>query len=320
MTTALHSPPGIVPGLARAWVRTYSAGMREEARAVRLIEIESDLWEHFADRTADGAAPAAVGLEAFSRLVRGVPSDIAWRFQAEGFHMNIHIPLERLAGLLLLFLIVPFMAGVSISGYDTTRSVWPDEFNRFADIPSWQRNWTAILHAAVGLGLIGAASQLLASFRERSPRLVTAGCLLLAVAGTTMLVNAAAYRAMSALADDYLASGDRALISTARGHAIVVESLAGANLATSTIGILCLGVAFVRLALLPRWTVALPAAGVAAPFIWVALDPVFDDMAWVAMAIGMLSVMLWLLICGAWLLFGGSTQLRSMKGIPAHTG
>ena len=320
MTALAFQLRGAVPALARRWVALYCFGMTAEARALRRLEIDSDLWEHFADGAARGQSPAATGVEAFSRLLRGVPSDIAWRFQAEGFHMNINFPVERIAGVLLLFLIIPFMAGVSISGYDTSREVWPDEFERFADIPQWQRTWTAILHAGVGLGLIAAAAQLLVSFRDRSPRLVTAGTTLLIVAGTIMLVNAAAYRAMSAMAQDYLSSGNLTLVTSSRAFAITIETLAGANLATSVLGILCLGIALVRIGVLPRWTVALPAFAACAPFLWVTLNPVFGGMAWMTMAIGMLCVALWLLICGVWLLFGGSTRYSSMKGVPAHAG
>jgi len=317
-TTVAFSPPGIVPSLTRAWVNFYCIGMRSEARANRRIEIESDLWEHYADRAASGADPAATGLEAFGRLLRGVPSDIAWRFQAEGFHMNINFPVERIAGVLLLFLLIPFFAGSAISGYDTSQSSWPDEFARFSDIPERQRTWTAILHAAVGIGLIAAAGQLFVSFRERAPRLVTAGSVFLIAAGTLMLVNAAAYRAMSALADDYLAGGDESILATSRGFATVIETLAGANIAASTLGILCLGIALVRIRVLPRWTVALPAFGVCAPLLWVTLDPMFGDMAWMTMAIGLICVALWLLICGIWLLLGGA-GVKPMKAVPAPT-
>jgi hypothetical protein len=64
-------------------------GMTEQAKAVRLLEIESDLWEHFADRSAERVSPAAISVEALGRMLRGVPSDIAWRIQAEGFHVNV---------------------------------------------------------------------------------------------------------------------------------------------------------------------------------------------------------------------------------------
>lgn len=52
---AVSSPPGIVPRLARAWVRLYCTGMTGEVRTIRRIEIESDLWEHYADRAESSA-------------------------------------------------------------------------------------------------------------------------------------------------------------------------------------------------------------------------------------------------------------------------
>jgi hypothetical protein len=120
-----------------------------------------------------------------------------------------------------------------------------------------------------------------------------------------MLVNAAAYRAMSGLADEHLATGNTSVVATARAFGIVVETLAGANLLLSTLGVLTLGIALVRIELLPRWTVLLPVVGVCSPLIWVGLDPIFGDASWWAMGIGMLSVALWLLVCGLWLLLGG---------------
>ncbi len=320
MTAALHSPPGIVPGLARAWVRTYSAGMREEARAVRLIEIESDLWEHFADRSADGATPSAVGLEAFSRLLRGVPSDIAWRFQAEGLHMNIHIPLERLAGLLLLFLIVPFMAGSTLGGYSFARDGWAGEFDRFSSIDPGQRDFTGYFHAFVGLALVATAAMFFAMLRERSPRLVTLGAGLLTAGGVVMLMNAAVYRAMSALAEDYAATGDQSILATARALGVGIETLSIANMAATVFGVLALSTALTRLAMIPRWTAALPLIATAGLLSIFVVAPFSDGAEWGLFMLGFACVGLWLLICGSWLLFGGSTHLPSMKGIPAHTG
>ena len=75
---------------------------------------------------------------------------------------------------------------------------------------------------------------------------MTGGSAFLIAAGITMLVNAAAYRAMSSLANDYLATGDRSVLNTARGFGTVVESLAGANLLLSTLGVLCLGISLMR--------------------------------------------------------------------------
>lgn len=316
MTAAVFSPPGLVPSLTRAWVSLYCIGMTSEARGVRRLEIESDLWEHFSDRAVEGASPAHVSVEAFSRMLRGVPSDIAWRFQAEGFQVNINFPVERFAGLVLLLLIVPFIAGAAISGYDTSRTEWPSEFARFADIPSWQRTTTSLLHGGVGILMIAGASQLMVMLRDRSSRLGALGSALLIAAGVLMLVNAAVYRALSGLADEFLSQADASLVSSARGFAIAVETLAMGNFMTTTSGILCLGFALAHLALVPRWTLILPGVGVVGAILWI-VGPSFGDSAWIGIGVGWLAVALWLIVCGVWLLFGGGRRRPSLEGVPA---
>jgi len=320
VTAALSAPPGIVPGLTRAWVNLYCLGLTSEARAIRRLEIESDLWEHFSDRAAEGVSPALVSVEAFSRMLRGIPSDIAWRFQAEGFHVNINFPVERIAGVLLLFLIIPFVAGTAISGYDTGRSDWPDEFERFARISSGGREATAGLHALVGVVTIASAAILYSSLGDRSPRLVTLASFLLLAAGVIMLVNATVYRSMSHLADEFLATNDTSLVVTARSLALTIEGLAMANATVTTSGLFALGAALARLQMVPRWTLALPALGALGPVLLIGLGSVFPSAGWWVIGLTFMLVALWLLICGIWLLFGGSTRTPSMKGVPAHLG
>jgi hypothetical protein len=310
VNAVLHSPAGFIPGLARAWVRCYSAGMSEEARTIRRLEIESDLWEHYADRAAAGASPAATSVEALSRLLRGVPSDLAWRFQAEGFNVNIHFPVERLAGLLLLLLLVPFVAGISISGYDSRSEYWADEFARFSDISSRSRGVTALLHAGIGVVLIVVASQLFASLRERSPRLMTLGFALLTTGGALMLVNAAIYRAMGGLAADYAVTRDASLVTTARSLYLALDSIAAANLAVTAGGISSFGAALIRLKLIPRWTAAFPVVTVVGLLVAFGAEPMIGDWAWLSMIVAFLSIAFWLVVSGGWLLFGGHNLQR----------
>ena len=310
MTAAITRPPGLIPAVTRTWVRLYCTGMADEAKAIRQLEIESDLWEHFADRQAAGADPAETNIEMFGRLLRGVPSDIAWRFQAEGFQMNINIPLERFAGLLLLFLVVPFMAGASIAGYDFSRDAWPGEFERFSDISSRARNATGILHGLIGLLLIAAAAQFFALLRDRSPKLVTLGAALLTSAGVVMLVNAAIYRGMSTFANDYIATGDESIVTTARSFGVVLEGLAMMNMAATTCGIFAISTVLVRLAMIPRWTAALPAIGLISLIGMATVGSAIDNV-WLFFAAGFFSQGLWLLITGGWLLFGGSKPAPS---------
>jgi hypothetical protein len=306
MITISHPLQGFVPALVRGWARLYCAGISQNARATRQIEIDSDLWEHYTDRLAQGANPATVGVEAFSRMLRGVPSDIAWRVQAEGFHVNIHFPIERIAGVFLLFLVIPFVAGSAISGYDTGRELWPEEFARFADMSSRNREITGTLHGIIGILMIAGVGILFATVRDRSPKLITVACALLGAAGTIMLVNAALYRTMSELADEYLRTSNGALVSNARALALTIEGLAIMNTTATTAGVLSLAVALSRLGMVPRWTLVFPVIGAAAPVMLLGLSSVLPDSTWWYIMIAFVAVALWLLIAGLWLLFGGS--------------
>lgn len=318
MTTAPFPSRAFIPGLIRAWVRVYCAGASDELRLTRQVEIQSDLWEHYADRLAEGANPATIGVEAFSRMLRGIPCDIAWRFQAEGFQLNIHFPVERIAGLMLLFLIIPFIAGTAISGYDTGRESWPDEFDRFAEISSRNREMTATLHGAIGILTLAGVGLLFATVRDRSPRLITVSCALLGAAGTIMLVNSALYRTMSELADEHLVTGNGVLVSNARALALSIEALAMMNVTSATAGILTLAIALSRLAMIPRWTIVLPLVGAAAPILWVGLGSAFPGSSWWTIGIAFVAVALWLVIAGLWLLFGGSRR-ATMPPRPIET-
>jgi len=57
--------------LVRAWTRSYTWGMDPRARAARIAEIESDLWEsvHSGDRV----------FALLARLIFGIVDDLVWR-------------------------------------------------------------------------------------------------------------------------------------------------------------------------------------------------------------------------------------------------
>jgi hypothetical protein len=65
--------------LARCWVRLYTSHMPPLPAEMRRAEIESDLWEMAHD--PDGRPARASGLPAMLRLLRGIPDDLAWRFE-----------------------------------------------------------------------------------------------------------------------------------------------------------------------------------------------------------------------------------------------
>lgn len=317
MITSTFVIPGIIPALTRWWVGLYCAGTTQAVRERRQLEIESDLWEHYIDRSEEGASPAAINMEMVSRLLRGAPSDIAWRFQVEGFHMNIQFPLERLVGVLLLFLLVPFFAISLISGYDTRQAEWPAAFQRYVNDSSGSRELSAYIHALVGLAVLVGVSQLVVYGARRSPGLIGAAAALLAASGVIMLINSGLFYGMSTLADEFSANGDTAIIATARSFARAIEFLAILNLSVMTAGVCFLSVAVRRMQAVPRWTLALPLAGAIGMIGAIATTPVSDGVSWGFLLLGWIAISLWMIICGTWLLLGGGRSSR--LAVPASS-
>src|SRR5690348_7772767 len=71
----------IARACARAWVRLYTRGLALPVRDRRRAEIECDLWEHrHGDRSRD-RHPLVTAVGVLGRTLRGVPSDVAWRWQ-----------------------------------------------------------------------------------------------------------------------------------------------------------------------------------------------------------------------------------------------
>jgi hypothetical protein len=65
--------------LARAWVRIYTRGLSAALRDARRAEIACDLWEQRHEQACAGRRSLLTALEIFGRVIRGVPSDLAWR-------------------------------------------------------------------------------------------------------------------------------------------------------------------------------------------------------------------------------------------------
>ena len=83
MTMQGQAERGFAQSLAYGWARLYTKGMTEGRREHRLQQIESDLFEHTADRTEGGASPSLVGFETLERFLRDSPrtfsGDSRWR-------------------------------------------------------------------------------------------------------------------------------------------------------------------------------------------------------------------------------------------------
>jgi TonB family protein len=69
---------GLVCGCVRQWTRIYTFRLPAALRDARREQIESDLWESAHDRTT---TEQALVLQLATRLVLGVPHDLAWRLE-----------------------------------------------------------------------------------------------------------------------------------------------------------------------------------------------------------------------------------------------
>jgi hypothetical protein len=65
----------------RQWVRLYTRGLPAEAIERRRDEIEADLADEASDATFDGLAISRIRWQRATRLVGGIPADVAWRFE-----------------------------------------------------------------------------------------------------------------------------------------------------------------------------------------------------------------------------------------------
>ncbi len=305
MTTISPTRGTFASDIARAWLRFYTFGLPAAVRGRRAQELESDLWEHEADRFAGGTGAAIIGLEILGRMARGAPADILWRFQLEGPRMNIKIPFERLTGLLLLSLVILIPIATSISGYDTAREGWGGELSRLADNPGWQREVTIAFQALIGVALVGAGAGFSLALRSRSRNIATVAGFAMASAGVVTLVTSATYAIVAALADDYVAGrgGDGVLV-TSRAVAVGMDQLTLSAIILLASSVYLLAFAAARHALVPSglgWVAAVSAVLMAGG---VASDSGEWDGAWYFVMSSFLLMMIWLIGAGGSLVLG----------------
>ncbi len=306
---AAHGPSndGLAVSFARGWTRLYTARMDEALRDRRRAQIESDTWEHTQDQLAEGKAPGSLGLEMFGRCLRGMPADLLWRFHVEGPSMNIHISIDRVAGILLLGLVVFLIAGSSIQGYDTSAPM-DGELRRLAGVPG---EANSALFMFSGIGILVAAAVIMFAFRERSPGLALLSGVGLAATGILVLVSTALYSAAAELADEYMASSGVAAEQASINARVLLLVLSGTAISTALLGfasVACVAVMATRLGLVHRWTLVFPAISVGGMTVGFFGDVIFDNdnWGWFGFGTGIMGAVLWLLITGGWLAFGGS--------------
>ena len=104
------NPPKVIR-LAEAWAYVYTIGLPGEARKARRDEIKSDIWEHRQDLERQNKS----SIEIVSRLLRGIPADIIWRFShsqgsiAKAFMSLPQAYIKVLAVMAGIFILLPLV-------------------------------------------------------------------------------------------------------------------------------------------------------------------------------------------------------------------
>ena len=300
--------------LALFWVRLYTAGLAPESRARRLGQVQSDVWEHSADRLSEGVAPAIIGLETLGRAVRGAAADILWRFQLEGPKMQINIPIERIGGAVLLVLVAAAALSLTANGYDPDRNGFEEELQRLADVSGWQATMYTAAQVLSGLVMLGGAVLLCLALRRYAPTLALLSAGALAATGLLALVTAAIYATAADLADEWAAATPEqsdSVLTTARAFIVLLDTVSPVESVTLALSVFGFAAITARHHLVPRWLGFV--GGASAVSLGAAFVTVDDGASWGFLILGFLLMILWLLVAGVWLLLGGSAG-SSAKG------
>ncbi|MGI8927557.1 MAG: DUF4386 family protein [Tepidiformaceae bacterium] len=302
-------------GFARWWVRVYTAGLLPPVRLARIAEIDSDIWEHRRDHYLESDR-APIGLAILSRAVRGMPADILWRFHVEGPKMRISIPFDRLAGALLISLMVFMMVGGSTNYIDTDPTVFRSELARLAS-EQGESTFETVWAFISGFALIVAAGVFYAGLHRRAQMLAALAAFGLFAGGLLIVLDASLSAVLLQVADDFgtnTATGPDDLVAPARVLALSANAFSLAAFVAVIPSVLLLAVIVIREGLVPRWTrwlaattaglfVLTLAAGITDAFN--RLGPDDDGLLWPTGAATFVAMFLLLIITGLSLLFSG---------------
>jgi hypothetical protein len=320
VTTIQFRPRSFFATAAARWAAVYTLGLPATVRERRLQQVTSDIWEQEADGFAESNPPARVGFDIFERTVRGIPADILWRFQLEGPKVNINIPIERIAGALLLVLIILVFAGTSISGYDPARDTWADELERLGDSPAWQTEITVFFWMLCGLALIGTATVFYRAIQLASPGLALIEAFSFAAAGVLVLISAAMYRSMVSLAVEFKDNpAEPGVLTSSRSLMLAIETLQFGIIALLAVGVFSFALATHRQRLVPGWlsrlaavSAVLLAGGIVSP-----VAGPLDQATWMLVMSGLVLMVVWLVIAGFMLLLNRKPAAPAAVASPA---
>lgn len=298
---------------ARRWLHAYTTGLPQELRERRQQELESDLYEHQADRQAEDASAGRVGLEVMGRVVRGMPADLLWRMQLEAPPMELKISTERMMGILLLALVVLIPVSIAISGYDTARDGWESELSRLGGLSGTATSGNIFFQVLVGVSLVAAGAGMFLVLRQRAQVLGTLAAFGLAAGGVLTLGSSAMYAVVVSLADEHVAGRGSAEITTASwAFARAMDSLVTSSGVLLVLSVHAVAYALIRHGLAPRWIGWLGLASVV-PFALGKVSGPFagDEVTWILAGVGFM--LIWVTV----LLAGGSMVLR--RNAPSAT-
>jgi hypothetical protein len=127
------------------WVALYTRGLPAQLADDRRAEIESDLWEASVAAVAHGP-PLPMGGQRLGRLVRGIPADLAWRFEHRHAHRTREVVMRPSILEWVLLLGAGLLCAVALAG-GAVAAIDPND--------DWD-SWGPVAAFAAGvLGLIG---------------------------------------------------------------------------------------------------------------------------------------------------------------------
>lgn len=222
--------------------------------------------------------------------------------------MNIKLGFDKTAAIMLLGMVIFFVAGTSIAGYDAGAEDFGAELQRAA---STKANVNIFVFTMSGLGFLGAAAGLIAAFREKSPALSTLCGIGLIATGVLVLISTALYAAFARLADEYVTSSGPAADQAMSNARIVLLIMSETTVMTAMLGGASIwGIAILAAirGLVPRWFGVFPvASAVALAFSGVTSQLVSSDFfPWLGIMIMLVGSALWLVLTAGWLVMGGN--------------
>lgn len=193
----------LAAGLARTWVRTYTRGLAGEARAERLAELDSDLYEQERDGRERGISIAALSWHILWRVALGVPADISWRIAEAQPSTALRVLGAALAtrgAAGALWTVRRGMPGITwllAGGYALVGLILLMTLPLAGEKPAGERAWGGVVLIVAGL-LIAAAFWLATRRRKTAVAMAFAGCVPFGLAfSATVVIPAASVVALA---------------------------------------------------------------------------------------------------------------------------